>query len=86
MIRCRHTIGVLAAALAFASPAVSDDNEPSLVVEMAGAAGWGLKHGDASYGPAIDLEYTVIEHWLEIEVGTSPQFSGGQVDSTLIFF
>ena len=69
----------------FAAQAQAEDKEPSLVFEVGGAGGWGLQHGGSSFGPEIALEYTVIEHWLEIEVGTSPQFSKGQVESDTDF-
>jgi len=67
--------------------AKAEDKAPALGFEMAGAAGWGLQRGGASAGPEVALEYTVIEHWLEIEAGISPQFSKGQVelDTGLVF-
>jgi len=79
-----ESIGALLMVLA---PASAEDKEPSLVFEMGGAGGWGLFQGASSFGPEIALEYTVIEHSLEIEIGTSPQFSRGQMefDTDLVF-
>jgi hypothetical protein len=54
---------------------------------MGGAGGWGVPNGGSSFGPEIGVEYTVVEHFLEIEAATSPQFSKGQVefDTELLF-
>jgi hypothetical protein len=60
--------------------AYAEEKEPDLTFEIGGAGGWPLSHGGASYGSEVALEYTVIEHWLEIELGTSPQFSKGQAE------
>jgi hypothetical protein len=70
-------IGALSACVV---PAQAEDKEPSLVFEMGGAGGWPLRQGSPSYGPEVALEYTVLEHWLEIELGTSPQFSRGRAE------
>jgi hypothetical protein len=48
--------------------------EPVAVVEVGGAASHGLKDGGNSFGPDFAAEVTPIEHWLEIEAGTSPLF------------
>ncbi len=54
--------------------AQSVDEEPAAVVELGGAAGWGLKDGSSSYGPSFAVEVTPIENWLELEMGTTPLF------------
>ena len=58
-----------------------------MVIELGASGGWGLEQGGSAFGPEIGLEFAVIEHWLEIEASTSPQFSGGQTefDTDLIF-
>ncbi len=61
--------------LLFASYTRAEDKEPDLTIEMGASGAAPLRGGAASYGPDAALEYTVIEHWLEIELGTSPQFS-----------
>ncbi|MGA7328903.1 MAG: hypothetical protein WBX25_31560 [Rhodomicrobium sp.] len=80
-------IGIIAVMLLLTPKALAEDKEPSFVVEMGGAGEWGLQHGDSSFGPDVGLEYTVIEHWLEIEVGVMPLFSNGQadIDTELLF-
>ncbi len=74
------TLGLVAAVLLLAGDAQAEDKEPALGFEMAGVGSWGLQHGGSSFGPEVALEYTVIEHWLEIEGGFSPLFSKGQVE------
>jgi hypothetical protein len=87
MNRCISLAGILAALVLFAPQAQAEDKEPAWGFEMAGSGGWGLRRGGSSAGPEVALEYTVIEHWLEIEGGFSPQFSKGEAeyDSGLIF-
>ncbi|MGO9546911.1 MAG: hypothetical protein ACLPPF_19220 [Rhodomicrobium sp.] len=79
--------GLTAALLLVAGGAQAEDKEPSLGFEMAGVGSWGLPHGGSSFGPEVALEYTVMEDWLEIEGGFSPQFSKGQVefDTGIVF-
>jgi hypothetical protein len=87
MINGRLMIGSIGALLLFAAAANAEDKEPTLVVVMGGAGGWGLSQGASSFGPEIGLEYTVIEHFLDIELATSAQFSKGQqeFDTDLVF-
>jgi hypothetical protein len=56
---------------AFGQPA---DKEPVAIVEVGGAAGWGLKNGGSSFGPTVAVEVTPIEKWLELEAGVTPSF------------
>ncbi len=70
----------LFALLLFAPQAQAEDKEPSFVVELGGAGEWGLQRGGSSFGPNVDLEYTVIEHWLEVEAGVTPLFANGQAE------
>jgi len=76
----KFIFGLLVALSVFMARAHAEDKEPTLVFEMGGAGGWPLGRGSASYGPEVALEYTIIEHWLEIELGTSPQFSKGRAE------
>jgi hypothetical protein len=87
MIRFMPLFGVLAPLILSVTPVHADEGESPLVFEMGGAAGWGLQQGNSSAGPEVAIEYTVIEHMLEIEVAVSPQFSGGKTefDTDLIF-
>src|SRR5208337_1294435 len=80
MMKGRLMMGSIGALLLFAAPTGAEDKEPSTVLCMGGAGGWGVSNGGSSFGPEIGLEYTVIEHWLEIEVATSPQFGCGQAE------
>jgi len=84
--RKRWTV-LFAVLLFFVQQARANEKEPVLAFEMAGAGGWGLQHGGSSFGPEVAVEYTVIEHWLEIEGGITPQFSEGQVefDTSFVF-
>jgi hypothetical protein len=59
--------------------AQAEENEPSAIVEIGGAGGWGLK-GGASYGTNLSVETTPIPDWLELEAGTTTLFSRGQTE------
>jgi len=56
--------------------AQSPDKEPKevAVVELGGAAERSLTQGSSSFGPTAAVEFTPIEHWLEIEAGITPLF------------
>jgi hypothetical protein len=69
MIKRAVMTGLTAALLLFAGRGEANDQEPSFVIQMGGAGEWELQHGSGSFGPAAALEYTLIKHWLEIEVG-----------------
>lgn len=73
--------------LAIAGSVQAADKEPSFVVELGGVGEWGLQGGNPGYGPHAGLEFTIIEHWLEVEVAFSPLFSktGVEYESELIF-
>jgi hypothetical protein len=61
---------------AFGQP---EESEPSAIVEIGGAGGWGLKGGSA-YGTDLSVETTPIPDWLELEAGTTTLFSRGQIE------
>jgi hypothetical protein len=73
----------LCAGNALAQPA---DKEPAAVVELGGAAGWNVK-GGSSFGPAVAVEVTPIENWLELEAGVAPLFAphSTEWDTDLLF-
>ena len=50
------------------------EKEPAAVIELGGAAGRGLTDGQSNFGPAVALEVTPIENWLELEAGLTPLF------------
>jgi hypothetical protein len=54
--------------------AQSVDKDPVAIVELGGAAGWGLNNGGASFGADAAVEVTPIENWLELEAGVTPLF------------
>ncbi len=87
MIECRPIIGLMAALLFFSGTARAEEKESEVVVELGGAGEWGLQHGGSSSGPSVAVEFTIIEHWLEIETGVTPLFANGQaeVGTDLIF-
>jgi hypothetical protein len=77
----RAMMGAMAALLVVAGRARAEDKEPSAFVELGGAGEWGLQHGGSNFGPNIAVEFTPIEHWLEIEAGFTSLFKGGQTES-----
>lgn len=67
--------------------AQSVDNEPAAIIELGAAPAWSLKDGSASLGPAVAVEVTPIENWLELEAGVTPSFSrhSTEWDTDLLF-
>ena len=57
--------GMIAAQVTFA-----DDN--AVVLEIGGAGAWDAHTWTSQFGPNFAVEVTPIEHWLEIEAGTTP--------------
>jgi hypothetical protein len=55
------------------------ENEPAAVIELGGANSVNLQGGWSSGGDAA-VEFTPIENWLEIEVGTTPLFARHSVE------
>lgn len=54
--------------------------EPSAIVEIGGAGEWELQGGGTGFGPSLAVESTIIENWLEVELGTAPLFSHGRTE------
>jgi len=85
-----NTFGLaLLAALIVASGnafAQAVDQEPAAVVELGAAGSWSLA-GRFSLGCDFAVEVTPIEHWLELEAGTTPLFRhrSAEWDTDLLF-
>jgi hypothetical protein len=64
----------------------AEESEPTAIVELGGAAQWGLR-GASSYGPNLGIETTPIPEILEIEADVTPFFGHGQTewDGDLLF-
>jgi len=45
------------------------EKEPDAILEIGGSGNWSVS-GPFSFGPTAAIEFTAIEKWLEIEVGT----------------
>ncbi len=52
----------------------SPDKEPAAILEFGGAASINPGDSTSSFGPSFAVEFTPIEHWLEIEAGVTPLF------------
>jgi hypothetical protein len=84
----RRVKAIVALAAILISPAAAaDEKEPLYAIELSGARDWSLNGGDASAGPVLAVERTVIEHWLEVELALSPQFAKGrnELETEFIF-
>jgi hypothetical protein len=70
-----------------AAQSVDKEPEPAAIVELGGAAARDLKGGGSSFGGDLAVEFTPIEKWLEIEVGTTPLFRrhSTEWDTDLLF-
>lgn len=67
--------------------AQSQEKEPTATIELGGAAGWNIKDGGSSFGPTVAVEFTPIEHWLELESGVTSTFArhSTEWDTDLLF-
>ena len=83
------SIRFLAALAIFACSvcAQPERQEPAAVLELGPAVSRNLKDSASSAGPSIAVEITPIEHWLELEAGTTRQFSrhSAEWDTDLLF-
>jgi hypothetical protein len=66
--------------LAFAGKAWAEEKEPIAIIEVGGAGDWDLAKGGSGFGPSAAVEFSAIKDWLEIEVGASALFPGGQAE------
>jgi hypothetical protein len=62
------------------------EKEPDAILEIGGSGNWNMT-GPSSFGPTVAIEFTPIENWLEIEVGTGPMFGKGtrEWDTDILF-
>lgn len=76
----------LCAGSAFAQ-SKDEGQEPAAIVELGAAADRDIKGGGSSLGPAIAVEATPIEDWLELEAGVTPLFGSNSTewDTDLLF-
>lgn len=65
----------------FAQPADNQPiaNEPIAIIELGAANSWNVKGGSSGEGD-IAIEFTPIENWLEMEIGTTPIFASHTVE------
>lgn len=79
---------LLAASFLFACAALAQTaaTEPVAILEL-GASGSRTIQGASSAGGDIAVEFTPIENWLEMEIGTTPVFAAHTVewDTDLLF-
>ncbi len=63
------------------------EKDPVAILELGATTSWNIKGGAASFGPDLAVETTPIEHWLEIEAGTTPFFTRNSTewDTDLLF-
>lgn len=80
MFKWVEMLALLAVLLPFAGQAQAEDKEPLAIVEIGGAGEWSLHDGNSTLGPALAVEITPIENWLEIEAGATALFGGGQTE------
>jgi hypothetical protein len=85
----RATESVLLACLVCFSGSVlaqATHKEPAATLEFGGTGSWDVK-GGSSFGPAVAVEVTPIENWLELEAGVTPLFGNGarEWDTDLLF-
>jgi hypothetical protein len=66
--------------------AAEKEKEPDAILEIGGSGNWNLSD-PSSFGPTVAIEFTPIENWLEIEVGTGPIFGKGirEWDTDILF-
>lgn len=83
---------LLAGLLVAAGPALAGEEHPGEeqhgpVLEFGAASEWGVPDGKSSFGPSAAIEFTAIEHWLEIEAGVSRMRSidGTELEADLVF-
>ncbi len=82
----KTAIAIMAGLLLISGEARAEEKESTVVLVVGGGGEWGVNGGSA-YGPNVAMEFTVIEHMLEIETGVSPRFEHGEgeVEFELIF-
>ena len=88
MFPTRAVLGALSVVALIATQARTEEKEkePDAILEIGGSGNWSLS-GPSSFGPTVAIEFTPIENWLEIEVGTGPMFGKGisEWDTDIVF-
>ncbi len=59
----------------FASRNPPRPKESLASIELGGAPSWSLTGSGMTMSPTVAIEVTPIEHWLELEIGTTPTFA-----------
>jgi hypothetical protein len=79
-------VAISVAVTAVQARAGEKEKEPDAIVELGGSGNWNMS-GPFSFGPTVAVEFTPIENWLEIEVGTGPMFGRGirEWDTDILF-
>ena len=72
--RCALFVALLLRCTSAFAQAPEKEPKEIAVVELGGAAERSLTESNSSFGPTAAVEFTPIEHWLEIEVGVTPVF------------
>ena len=77
LLFCRNSVG----------QSVQKEPEPAAIVELGGAASREFNDSSSSFGGGFAVEFTPIEKWLEIEVGTTPLFRrhSAEWDTDILF-
>jgi hypothetical protein len=73
MIRCLVRLVLVLICISIAS--CQDEREAIAIAEIGAAPSWNIPGFSPSLSPTVAVEFTPIEHWLEIEIGTTPTFS-----------
>ena len=73
--RIHLTRQLLTAFLLCAALLQAANADPNVILELGGAASKNIKEAGSTGGGNIAVEFTAIERWLEIEIGTTPVFA-----------
>jgi hypothetical protein len=57
----------------------NDSEHHFITLEIGGAGEWSFR-GESAYGHEAGLEFTVVEHWLEIELAVMPLLSKDEAE------
>src|SRR5574340_1460957 len=75
MILARRPLAALLLFALCAAVSWAAGDDPKVILELGGAASKNINESGAAGGADIAVEFTAIEHWLEIEAGTTPVFA-----------
>ncbi len=74
----RAFVVIISVGALFIAKAQAEEKEPIAVVELGGAAEWGLG-GGSGFGPSAAVEFSPIKNLL-LEAGVAPLFCGGHAE------